>query len=82
MKKFIAILLVVATLGLSACGSDKTINGKLYTTYGLFNPEDKDPKIQYKVIMGNVVWSVLLFSTVAAPLYFFGWSLFAPIRAK
>jgi hypothetical protein len=82
MNKFIAILLVIATLSLSACGSDKVINGKTYITYGLFNPEDRDSKIQYKVIVGNIIWSVLLSETIVAPIYFLGWSLFEPIRAK
>jgi len=44
--------------------------------------EDENPDIKYKIIVGNVVWSVLLAETIVAPIYFFGWSLYEPTRLK
>ena len=82
MKKLVASL-VVASLLLTGCGQPETINGKEYPTYGLFNSStSKSEKICYEVSIGNVVWSVLLIETVVMPLYFIGWSLFNPIKAK
>ena len=66
-----------------ACGSDKTINGKYYETYGLINKDEvKDLNIEYKLITGNIVWGIILIETVIVPLYFFGWSLWEPIKSK
>lgn len=78
MKNLIVVI-VCASL-LSACGSPKSIDGKTYGTYGLFNQGDmKNDKIHYKLITGNVVWSILLCETFVAPLYFIGFSLYEPV---
>jgi len=83
MKRIIATLLIVATLGLTACGNDMVIGGKNYSTYGLINADqEKDPNIKYKVIVGNIIWSVILIETIAAPVYFLGFSLYQPIGSK
>jgi len=31
------------------------------------------------MIWGNIIWGVILFVTVIAPIYFFGFSMFEPI---
>ena len=79
MKKFIAMLSLVAFLGAVSigCGSDYRVNGKLCPTYGLINAEqEKCQDVKYKVIVGNVVWSVVLFSTIIAPVFFLGFSIY------
>ena len=84
MKKLIAIFLICSTIFCSAsCGNRKTINGQLYDTYGLLNKESKmNPNIQYDLIFGNVVWSVILIETLIAPIYFIGFSLYEPVALK
>lgn len=84
MKKFIASLCIIASLvTMSGCSDNKVIEGKEYQTYGFINSEQyKDSKIQYKVCVGNVVWGTLLFSTVIAPVYFFGFDLYEPVGKK
>ena len=81
MKKIIVAVMLAAFLASTAvgCGSDKTIGGKTYTTYGLFNTgENKNPKIRYEPIWGNIFWGIILFETIIAPIYFFGFSLNEP----
>jgi hypothetical protein len=84
MKKATAIFIVlVFAVMVSGCGDPKVIHGVEYETYGLFNKEDsRSPDIKYKVIIGNVVWSIILVETIAAPIYFLGFSLYEPVRPK
>jgi uncharacterized membrane protein len=78
MKKFVCLLLLV-----SACAETKIINGVHYDTYGLFNEAEKrNPDITYQVVPGNIVWGLLLVETIAAPIYFFGFSLYEPKGQK
>lgn len=89
MRRMIVVVCVLALLSV-ACGKDMTIDGKEYKTIGLVNlmvaddsiVEAKDPKIQYRVIWGNVIWGTILFETVIAPIYFFGFSMFQPVGLK
>lgn len=83
MKKFMSMLLVIAMLfGLFGCGTDKVINGVEYETKGLFTLDEKDPNIQYKVIVGNVIWGILLIESVVFPIYFFGFSMYEAVGPK
>lgn len=85
MRKAVAVLLVVTLTAFTffGCGDTKVINGIEYDTYGLLNGDDKkNPEIQYEVIWGNVVWGAILFETIVAPVYFFGFSLFEPVGPK
>jgi len=85
MKKIISVLLIscVLALGLVGCGSDKEIDGKMYSTYGLLNAgEDHDPCIHYSPIIGNIIWGCLLAETIIAPVYFFGFSCMEPTWKK
>lgn len=67
----------------SGCGTTRVIDGIEYDTYGLVNKHDiKDPDIEYRIIPGNAVWGAVLFKTVAAPLYFYGFSLYEPVAKK
>jgi hypothetical protein len=74
------ILLFIAALMLVGCAEEKTINGVTYEPYGLFDQADhKNPNIRYEVDVPNVVWSVLLCSTVVVPLVVIGWDLYEPV---
>lgn len=65
---------------LSACGDTKVIDGVEYDTYGLLNQnEKKNPLIEYEIIVGNVIWSIILIETIVFPVYFIGFSLFEPV---
>ncbi len=81
-----ALLLAVsltALFSVSGCGDPRVINGVKYDTYGLFDEAEKrNPDIEYELITGNVVWSVILVETVAAPVYFVGFSMYEPIGLK
>jgi hypothetical protein len=74
------MFLTVFTLG---CGNQKTIDNITYDTYGLFNKSEKmNPDIEYEIIVGNVVWSIILIETIVAPVYFVGFSLYQPVAKK
>lgn len=80
MKNIIAaLLLVILSTG---CGDDMTINGVEYETKGLITKDEKDPCVQYKVIVGNVIWGTVLVATVWAPVYFWGFSVYEPTGQK
>jgi hypothetical protein len=90
MKRLIVSLLTAAAL--AGCGDNLTVKQTLqtpqgqveqrvtYETVGIFN--DKNPEIEYEVIVGNVVWAIILFETIIAPIYFIGWSLQEPVGFK
>jgi len=84
MKKVLCLLLFgLMIVFLSGCGSPKVIDGKEYATYGLLNePSMKNDKIEYRTIIGNVVWGVVLCETIIAPVYFFGFDLYEPVGKK
>ena len=66
-----------------ACGDPKNINGTVYQTYGIASEDtDKNEDIEYRMIVGNVVWSVLLCETFVFPIYFVLFSLYEPIGPK
>jgi len=85
MKKKILSLFValIMLFTLSGCGDVKNIGGVTYDTYGFLNKSDKkNPDIEYRLIIGNIVWSVILFETIIAPLYFIGFSIYEPVGIK
>jgi len=84
MKKLIAYIIVIiisCIVMMVGCGETRIIDGIEYDTYGLFNEEEnKSPDIEYHLITGNVVWSIILSETIIAPIYFVGFSLYEPIQ--
>jgi hypothetical protein len=79
--------LAAATLILTGCGSPQelTVAGKSkeYPTYGFINADTmKSANVCYEVSIGNVIWSIVLVETIAAPIYFLGFSLFNPVSVK
>jgi len=81
INKIVASVLIAVFMSLAVgCGQPKSINGVEYDTYGFLNQDTKkNPNIKYEVSVGNVVWSVILFETIVAPVYFFCFSLYNPI---
>jgi hypothetical protein len=79
----IVIVFLLAVLLLAGCGETKVIDDVEYDTIGLINQSEKrNPDIQYEPIWGNIVWGGLLVYTVAAPVYFYGFSMWEPICKK
>ena len=75
MKKLITTIATVLTL--SSCADSKIIHGVQYDSIGAF---DTPPHcINYDVVAGNVVWSVLLAETIIMPIYFIGFSIQEPV---
>lgn len=82
MKKIIIILCLVC-FTIIGCGDNKVLNGVEYETYGFINKDTvKSDKVNYRVITGNVVWSIILSESVAFPIYFIGFSLYEPVSLK
>lgn len=80
MRYIIGALVVVMLAG---CADDMEINGKTYGTYGIINKDEvKDPAIEYKLCVGNLIWSGILFETAIAPIYFIGFSIYEPVGVK
>lgn len=90
MKKISILISILFFLTIIGCGDNRVIAGKERKTIGIVNiivdddsvMEQKHKDIQYRIIWGNLVWGILLFETVVAPIYFFGFSLFEPIGPK
>jgi hypothetical protein len=82
MKKFM-LALMAATLSLSACTQPLVTPQKTYPAYGLFNADSNySEKVCYEASTGSVVLGVILIETVIAPVYFFGFDLYQPVRLK
>lgn len=74
------VILLAAAVALSGCADNKWIGGKEYGTYGLLNEGSmKSDKVEYRLVAGNVIWSVILCETVFAPIYFIGFSIYEPV---
>jgi len=84
MKKFRLMLVVsVMALGLAACAKSKVIDGVKYEPYGIFNEEQhRNPNIEYEIVFGNIVWSIILIETIIAPVYFIGFAIKQPVGKK
>ena len=83
IKRTILIATLLAASMLSACGNDKTIDGKHYETFGFANEESmRDPKILYEVSAGSVIWAIVLCETIIVPVYVIGWDLWQPVKVR
>ncbi len=79
MKTWISILLVCSLLAIG-CSSDKVINGRTYEPIGLL--DDKDKCIRYRVVAGNIFWSIIFSETIIVPIYLIGTSIYEPVDIK
>lgn len=78
------MLALLLTLGSCADSKDFVIDGKNVTVepYGWFDTAQKNDSINYKVNVGNVVWSVLFSETLIVPILLTGDQLFEPVSKK
>lgn len=82
MKKFLAPLIALSLM-LSGCADPMTVNNETYESYGPLNEgANKSDKVCYRVVAGNVVWSIILIETIIAPIYFLGFSIMEPYKLK
>ena len=65
------------------CASSKKINGTQYDSVGLATMNNMDECVRYKLIFGNVFWSLSLSALGLLPtIYFLGWSILEPVGEK
>ena len=70
-------------LTLCSCADEKTLNGVTYKPYGWMDKNRyKSDKVIYEVSTGNIVWSILLYETIVAPVVLTGMSLYKPVALK
>ncbi len=82
MKRLLLASALASTLLLTACGNDKTIDGKHYDTFGIANEgSHRDPAIRYEISAGSVIWAIILCETIVFPVYIIGWDLWQPVGA-
>lgn len=81
MFKRLTILTSVIALAaaLSGCADSKVIEGKKYAPYGIFNSNTADPKIEYRLVLGNIFWDIILFETVLFPIVSIGFFAMEPV---
>lgn len=79
-KAVIFITIIVFSMSIIGCGNDMAYDGKVYGTYGLINKSEmRNHDVEYRLIIGNVVWGILLIETIVFPIYFFGFSIYEPV---
>lgn len=91
MKK-IYISLITLVILTASCADNKTFRVEDETSglteviyaepYGVFNKEDKDPRVEYKVCKGNVILSIIFSETLLVPVWLVGWELYEPKSLK
>ena len=80
MKKIIALLMLILFI---SCADTKRIDGIKYNYYGFFNQNtEKNPDIEYRIVLGNVVWGIIFAETIVVPVIIIGWALFEPVGAS
>lgn len=88
MKKqnILTLVILLAFFVLSSCADSKDfiIDGKKTTVepYGWFDLDAKNDSINYRVSVGNVVWSVIFSETIVVPIILTGDSLYEPVSKK
>lgn len=85
MKKLISVILIVS-LFFIGCGVSKNIDGVERKPIGLISSVCKSgtfsDKVEYEPCWGNIIWGALLFETIIAPIYFYGFSCMNPVDVK
>ena len=81
MKKLLIVLII--SLFMFGCASEKKIDGITYETYGFLNKDEvRNEDIHYEVSVGNLVLGCIFFETVIVPVYVFGFDLYEPIERR
>ncbi len=90
-KKVVASLIILCflTVFTAGCGNNRDVcykgeSGKQecyeFDQFGLFNGNNmKNPNVKYKLIIGNVIWSIILIETIIVPIILVGWFMFEPV---
>lgn len=90
MKKLMIIGIVLVFL-VSACGDSKELcfdkddpeSCQEFETYGFIDRDDlKDDRIRYKLVKGNIVWSILLSESIVGPILLLGFDAYEPVSIK
>ena len=92
--KYISIL-ILSIFFIISCGDSKTFcikpmsnslgcaEYRTYETYGFIDKDEiKDPNIEYKLVIGTLIWSVLLSGTIVAPILILGLDMYEPLKLK
>lgn len=85
MKTFkITFIAVITAIMLSSCADNKTIHGKTYRPYGIFNENScKNDSIYYEVSPFAAVSGVIFAEILFIPtVYTYGYNLWEPICLK
>lgn len=88
MKKIVIITLIFFILASIGCGNNKVICLKdkschEFQQFGLIDSSDlRNHQIEYKIIWGNVFWSIVCFESIFIPAILIGWYLYEPIGLK
>jgi hypothetical protein len=80
MKK--TALVLAACMALSSCADSMSFLGQKFEPFGLLSEDRRDPSVCYNVSWGNVFWGALLFETIIAPIYFFGFAMYEPVGLR
>lgn len=78
------MLALLLTMWSCADSKDFVIDGKNVTVepYGWMDTTQANDSINYKINVGNVVWSVILSETIIVPVILTGDYLFEPVSKK
>lgn len=85
MKRIFALFLIIGLL-FTSCADTKvftTSSGKkvIAEPYGWADSHTKkNPKVRYRISVGNVVWSILLSESAIVPIALTGWYLYEPVE--
>jgi len=84
LKQLILVFIIGFTLISCADNKTLTINGQtqVIESYGWFDESIANECVNYQVVTGNVVWSVILIETIIAPIIITGNGLWEPVGVK
>jgi predicted small secreted protein len=74
---------VAASMFLTACTGSARVAGHEYSAYGAASADqNKNPNIEYRVSIFNVVLAVVFVETIVVPIVVLGWQLMVPDHVK
>jgi hypothetical protein len=77
MKKIILLIMLIT---LASCGDSQVIQGKNCGTYGFFESKPRQcVQYDYRVVPGNIVWSIVLSASIVPPLLILGLDMWEPV---
>ncbi len=96
MKKILNLVLVASLLFMfSACSDSRSVTtyseqkGKIVSQSHVYEPygwidfnEKKNPNVEYEIVYGNIVWSVIFSASLLIPVILTGFYLYEPVGPK